>query len=158
MPEQRCPACASHPDPLYRQFINGTGLGHDAAAHRIYSILWWGGVRSVSQFHDMDEDDLRAVPGLADARARLVLERREYPGSAKSPVGLLRRAAVVAEGMQPAWAQALADAFKTAAENHAYCRRINTQRPDRVPEMPDPTAEELVNVARLLVEAEVRDV
>lgn len=147
-----CPTCAGYPDPLYRRFVNGINLGHDAKAHRIVNFLWWGGVRDVGHFFEMDEYDLREINGIADAGVRLILERREFPGSARSPIGTLRRAADLAESMAEPWARALAGAFKSAAENHAYCRRVNAKRPGEVPELPDPTAEELANVARLLVE------
>ena len=150
--ERSCATCGSHPDPRYRQFVNGIGIGHDAQAHRIMNFLWWGGVRDVSQFHDMDEHDLRAVPRIADAGVRLILERREYPGNAKNPVGVLRHAAAIAETMREPWARALADAFRAAAENHVYCRRTNLRHPGQVPEIPDPASEELATVARLLVD------
>lgn len=154
MPDQRaCSSCNSHPDPRYRQFAYGVSIGHDSKAHRIINTLWWGGVRNVGHFHEMDEDDLRAVPGISAARANTILERRQFPGNAKSPITVLRRAATLAAGAEHEWARALAGAFTAAADNYAYCRRVNARNSGEVPELPDPTSEELVGAARLLVEA-----
>lgn len=165
-----CDTCRERawPGTAYQRLVAVLDLGHDRVGHYVYSTLVNAGIDSLPHLAAKSTVELERIGGLGASsieRIRAEVPEPASPIPVRAAAGsngyatVLRQAArrtdaALGAAAPKALAAVLTGALMEAAADYDYAQRINEKNPDGAGlEVPSLTAEALLPVARVLLEA-----